>query len=84
MLCYIMLRYVADPQNHGCDEMYMSYLRSVYKLCCQSGRNLQFWVNPLHKYPEQLWNLPPDVVAVEYGDQVCVVTVSATNHRQGN
>ncbi|KAJ7365528.1 hypothetical protein OS493_005640 [Desmophyllum pertusum] len=51
----------------GADEVYMSHLRSVHRSCRRHGRTLQFWANALHDDPEQLWNLPPGVIAMEYG-----------------
>ena len=48
----------------------MSYLKSVHQSCCRHGRTLQFWANALHEDPEQLWNLPPGVIAMEYGHTV--------------
>lgn len=54
----------------GTDEVFMSYLKSVYQSCVKHGRTLQFWANSLHGDPEQLWNLPPGVIAMEYGNTV--------------
>lgn len=48
----------------------MSHLRSVHQSCSRHGRTLQFWANALHDDPEQLWNLPPGVIAMEYGNTV--------------
>ena len=48
----------------------MSHLRSVHRSCSRHGRTLQFWANALHDDPEQLWNLPPGVIAMEYGNTV--------------
>lgn len=48
----------------------MSHLRSVHRSCSRHGRTLQFWANALHDDPEQLWNLPPGVIAMEYGNAV--------------
>ncbi|XP_073248939.1 uncharacterized protein [Porites lutea] len=57
-------------EEKGTDEVYMSYLKSVHQSCCRHGRTLQFWANALHEDPEQLWNLPPGVIAMEYGHKV--------------
>ena len=51
----------------------MSHLRSVHRSCSRHGRTLQFWANALHDDPEQLWNLPPGVIAMEYGNTVFLV-----------
>ena len=51
----------------------MSHLRSVHQSCSRHGRTLQFWSNALHDDPEQLWNLPPGVIAMEYGNTVFLV-----------
>ena len=48
----------------------MSHLRSVHRSCSRHGRTLQFWANALHDDPQQLWNLPPGVIAMEYGNTV--------------
>ena len=48
----------------------MSHLRSVHRSCCSHGRTIQFWANALHDDPEQLWNLPPGLIAMEYGHTV--------------
>jgi len=58
---------LAVTEEKGADEVYMNYLRSVHQSCCRHGRTLQFWANALHGDPEQLWNLPPGVIAMEYG-----------------
>lgn len=50
----------------------MNYLRSVHQSCCRHSRTLQFWANTFHGDPEQLWNLPPGVIAMEYGHTVCM------------
>lgn len=57
-------------QAKGVDEVYMGHLRSMHRSCCRHGRTLQFWANALHDDPEQLWNLPPGVIAMEYGHTV--------------
>lgn len=50
----------------------MGHLRSMHRSCCRHGRTLQFWANALHDDPEQLWNLPPGVIAMEYGHTVFI------------
>ena len=57
-------------QEKGSDEVFMSYLKSICQSCVRHGRTLQFWANSLHGHPEQLWNLPPGVIAMEYGNTV--------------
>lgn len=54
----------------------MSYLKSVHQSCCRHGRTLQFWANTFHGDPEQLWNLPPGVIAMEYGHKVHLTLLS--------
>ena len=54
----------------------MSHLRSVHGSCSRHGRTLQFWANALHDDPEQLWNLPPGVIAMEYGNTVFLLFCS--------
>lgn len=50
----------------------MGHLRSMHRSCCRHGRTFQFWANALHDDPEQLWNLPPGVIAMEYGHTVFI------------
>lgn len=50
----------------------MGHLRSMHRSCCRHGRTLQFWANALHDDPEQLLNLPPGVIAMEYGHTVFI------------
>ena len=51
----------------------MTYLKAMHSSCSgRLGRTMQFWGNALREYPEQLWNLPADIVAMEYTDQVVI------------
>lgn len=58
----------SSVEEKGSDEVFMSYLKSICQSCVRHGRTLQFWANSLHGHPEQLWNLPPGVIAMEYGN----------------
>ena len=63
-------------QEKGSEEVFMSYLKSICQSCVRHGRTLQFWANSLHGQPEQLWNLPPGVIAMEYGNTVHLMIYS--------
>ncbi|XP_048586466.1 uncharacterized protein LOC5504174 [Nematostella vectensis] len=56
-------------QAKGEQELYLSYLRAMYRSCRKHGRTMQFWANPLHDEPAITLNLPCDVIAMEYGDK---------------
>ena len=60
-------RAAAVIQEHGLEEVYLSYLLALQNLCSQRGKSLLCWGDFLLDHPALLARLPPDAVVVARG-----------------
>jgi hypothetical protein len=56
-----------ECQQRGAGKVYLDYLLSIYQDLKRRGYMMQFWADILQNYPELIFELPKDVIALEWG-----------------
>lgn len=57
----------AVAQRGGTTRVYLDFLRQVHELVNAHGRRMMFWGDMIIKQPQLIDQLPPDVIALEWG-----------------
>ncbi len=57
----------ADAQAHGVGRLYLDFLKKIYHEVKARGHTMQFWGDIIMNHPELVSELPPDVIAMEWG-----------------
>jgi hypothetical protein len=53
--------------ERGQGRVYLDFLLKIYREVSARGRTMQFWGDIIMAYPELVSELPPDVIALEWG-----------------
>lgn len=48
-------------------RVYLEYLQKLHRVVTERGRQMQFWGDIIMHYPELIPELPPDIIAMEWG-----------------
>lgn len=51
----------------GIGRVYLGFLLKVHALCEKHGRRMMFWGDIIMQHPELIPDLPPDVIALDWG-----------------
>ena len=54
-------------ERRGVTAVYLDFLRRVSEVVRSHGRRMMFWGDIILHHPEQIANLPPDVIALNWG-----------------
>ncbi|MCS6840414.1 MAG: family 20 glycosylhydrolase [Roseiflexus sp.] len=53
--------------QRGVGRVYLDFLLKLYDMVKQHGRTMMFWGDMVNNHPELIGELPPDVIALEWG-----------------
>ncbi len=56
-------------RERGRERVYLDFVRGVHRLVRQRGRRMQLWGDVILERPELVAELPPDVIALEWGHE---------------
>lgn len=51
----------------GKDRIYLNFLRNVYRLVIEQGRQMQFWADMVLQFPDIVAGIPRDAIALVWG-----------------
>jgi len=54
-------------KERGTGRVYMDFLLRIYDCVKKHGHTMQFWGDIIVKHPELIHELPPDIIALEWG-----------------
>ncbi|MCM8759328.1 MAG: family 20 glycosylhydrolase, partial [Candidatus Omnitrophica bacterium] len=54
-------------KEKGEGRVYLEFLLKIYNLVKKHGRTMQFWGDIIQKHPELIFELPKDVIVLEWG-----------------
>jgi hexosaminidase len=54
-------------QERGTGRVYLDFLLRIYDYVKKHGHTMQFWGDIIVKHPELIHELPPDIIALEWG-----------------
>jgi len=54
-------------EEQGTGRVYLDFLKEIHRLVRGHGRTMQFWGDIIMHYPELIPELPPGVIALEWG-----------------
>ena len=56
-----------EVQRIGAGRVYLNFIREIQKLVQSNGKTMQFWGDIIMEHPELIPELPPNVIAMEWG-----------------